>query len=319
VFVGQRAEAFAVNLGPIFDLVNIVPIEGDSRPGAGDGKGFPGGITQDRRNDDVVGVSNVTSIALEVPIACLVGNGNGVIGAWTSASLPSQRVAGGPSDRKVLQQVSRLSAPLVNELVIGLADKDKFSGAEPKQDGMFGKYVTNPTLPALLDLLFRDAVNQTLGTSIPNLAPSNFPRQDLVAAFLTGFPGLNQLKTVTPSEMLRLNTKVPPTPRRQQSTFGVIGSDLAGFPNGRRPGDDAVDLALRVVMGRLCYPVPIGKELGQSKDKIDLGLCKPSDAPVGNVPFTDGAPIRAMELKNAFPYLNDPIPGSPNDPPKSAI
>lgn len=314
VFVGQRAEAFAVNLGPVFDLVNIIPIEGDSAPGAGDGKGFPGGITQARANDDVVGVSNVTSIALEVPIACLVGNGNGVIGAWTSASLPAPQVPGGSSDPKVLEQVSRLSAPLVNELVIGLADKDKFSAAEPKQDGMFGKYVTNPTLPALLDLLFRGPVNQTLGTNIPNLAPSNFPRQDLVAAFLTGFPGLNQLKTVTPSEMMRLNTAVPPTPRDKQSTFGVVGSDLAGFPNGRRPGDDAVDLALRVVMGRLCYPVPIGKELGQAQDNINLGLCRPADAPVGNVAFTDGAPIRAMELRNVFPYLNDPIPGSPNDP-----
>jgi hypothetical protein len=311
VFVGQRAEAFAVNLGPVFDLVNIVPIEGDSAPGAGDGKGFPGGITQDRRNDDVVGESNVTSLALEVPIACLVGNGNGVIGAWTTASLPQSRVGGSGN---ALVQVSRLSAPLVNELVIGLKDKDLYSGAEPKQDGALATYVTNPTLPALLDLLFRDAVNDTLGTNIANLAPTNFPRQDLVAAFLTGFSGVNQLKTVTPSEMMRLNTAVPPTPRNMQSTFGVVGGDLAGFPNGRRPGDDAVDLALRVVMGRLCYTLPIGKALGGSENNINLGLCRPRDAAVGNVPFTDGAPISARELKNVFPYLNDPIPGSPNDP-----
>ena len=93
VFVGQRAEAFAVNLGEIFDLVNFVPIEGDSAPGAGDGKGFPGGITQDRANDDVVGKSNVTSLALELPISCLVGKGNGVIGAWTTASLPQTQRA----------------------------------------------------------------------------------------------------------------------------------------------------------------------------------------------------------------------------------
>ena len=93
VFVGQRAEAFAVNLGEIFDLVNFVPIEGDSAPGAGDGKGFPGGITQDRANDDVVGKANVTSLALELPIACLVGKGNGVIGAWTTASLPQRSLS----------------------------------------------------------------------------------------------------------------------------------------------------------------------------------------------------------------------------------
>ena len=217
-------------------------------------------------------------------------------------------------------QQSRLSAPLVNEVVIGLPDKDLFNAAEPTQDGALAQYVTNPTLPFLLDALFRDAVNQSLGTDIENLAPSNFPRQDLVTAFLTGFPGLNSPQNVTASEMMRLNMAVPPTPRDQQSTFGVVAEDLAGFPNGRRPGDDVVDIALRVVMGALCHPVPLGAELGVSgaeedtpTDLINLGLCEPGDAPVGTVPFTDGAPISAAELKDVFPYLNDPIPGSPNN------
>jgi hypothetical protein len=165
--------------------------------------------------------------------------------------------------------------------------------------------VTNPTFPAILNVLFRTAVNTTLGTNIANLAPSNLPRSDLVATFLTGIPSLNQQRTVTPSEMLRLNTTVDPTPRDRQSTFGVAGDDLAGYPNGRRPGDDAIDITLRVAMGRLCYPVPI------NGTPVALGLCNPSDAPVGNVPFTDGAPIRAAELLNEFPYLRNPIPGSP--------
>ena len=181
-------------------------------------------------------------------------------------------------------QVSRLSAPLVNEVVIGLKDKDLYSGAEPTQDGAVATYVTNPTLPAMLDVLFRDAVNATLGTNIKNLAPTNFPRQDLVAAFLTGIKGLNQQKTVTASEMMRLNTAIMPTPRDKQWTFGVAGGDLAGFPNGRRPGDDAVDLALRVVMGRLCYPLPIGKALGGKENNINLGLCRPKQASVGKWP-----------------------------------
>ena len=314
VFAGQRAEAFAVNLGEVFDLVNLVPIEGDSAPGAGDGAGFPGGITQDRANDDLVGKANVTSLAIEVPISCLVGDGNGVIGAWTTASLPQAEIEDpSPTYEQTslyggaYVQQSRLSAPLVNELVIGLPDKDLFNAAEPTQDSALADYVTNPTLPAILDLLFRDAVNTTLGTSIDNLAPSNIPRDDLVAAFLTGIPTLNQQATVTPSEMMRLNTAVAATPRALQSTFGVAGDDLAGFPNGRRPGDDTVDIALRVVMGALCYPVPI------NGTPTDLGFCTSDDAPVGNVPFTDGAPISAMELKNEFPYLNDPIAGSPNN------
>jgi hypothetical protein len=310
VFVGQRKEGFAVNLGRVFDLVNIVPVEGDSAPGAGDGGGFPGGITQKRANNTVDN-ANVTTIALELHKSCLTGNGNGVIGGWTSASLRQARllnplptfsrpeVDGGP-----WVQVSRLGMPLVNELVIGLPDKDRFSASEPKLDGQFATYVTNPTLPALLDVLFRGAVNQTLGTNIANLAPDNFPRNDLVTAFLTGFAGVNQMSAVTASEMTRLNTGVAATPAAMQSNFGVAGGDLAGFPNGRRPGDDTVDIALRVVMGRLCYPLTIG---GNS---VDLKLCTPANAPVGNAPFTDGAPVSAADFDTKFPYLTAPLPGS---------
>jgi hypothetical protein len=301
VFVGQRDEPFAVNLGKVFDLVNLVPV---------DGTAFPGGIMQSAAND-IISDKNITTLALELPASCLKGSGNGVIGAWTSASLRQARILNPrPTFAKpevsggAWTQVSRLSNPLVNEVVVGLPDKDRFNASEPKDDGQFATYVTNPTLPALLDVLFRDAVNATLGTNIPNLAPSNLPRTDLVTAFLTGFPGLNQQSKVTASEMQRLNTNVPATPAAQQSTFGVAGGDLAGFPNGRRPGDDVVDIALRVVMGRLCHPVPI------NGTNTDLGLCKPADAPVGTAPFTDGAPVSAQDFDTQFPYLRTPIPGA---------
>jgi len=295
VFVGQRAEAFAVNLGEIFDLVNLVPLEG--------------AIPQDRANDDLVGKANVTSIALEVPIECVTGNGNGVIGAWTTASLPQASLLDPTPTYEQTElhggayvQVSRLSAPLVNEVVIGLPFKDLFNHSEPKDDAQAAAFVTNPTLPALIDILFRDA----LGAE-DNIAPSNFPRTDLVAAFLTGIAGVNQQATVTGSEMMRLNTAIPVTPRDQQATLGVAGDDLAGFPNGRRPGDDVVDIALRVVMGALCHDIPV------NGTPTNLGFCTPADAPVGNQPFTDGAPISASELQNAFPYLNTPLRGSPNN------
>ncbi len=307
VFVGQRAEAFAVNLGEVFDLINLVPLEGS--------------IENSRSNDDLVDRFNVTSLALEVPIACVTGDGNGVIGAWTTASLPQGEVEDpSPTYASTSQyggayvQQSRLSAPLVNELVIGLPDKDLFNAAEPTQDSALATYVTNPTLPALVDILFRDALGAT-----DNIAPSNLPRQDLVTAFLTGFPGVNQQATVTGSEMMRLNTAIPATPRDAQSPFGVVAEDLAGFPNGRRPGDDTVDIALRVVMGALCHPLPLGAELGiegavedTDSDLINLGLCAPEDAPVGNAPFIDGAPISAAELQDVFPYLNTPLPGATN-------
>ena len=322
VFVGQRSEAFAVNLGKIFDLVNLVPIQGLNNPlwpqyNAG-ANAFPGGIMQDPANNYLDG-KNVTSIAVELPMSCLTDEGNGVIGGWTTASLPQAELRDpGPTYNRTsvvggaYVQVSRLSAPLVNELVIGLKDKDLFNAVEPTQDGAVATYVTNPTLPALLDILFRDAVG-----SPTNIAPSNFPRTDLVTAFLTGFPGLNQQATVTASEMLRLNTAIPATARGDQNTFGVVAEDLAGFPNGRRPGDDTVDIALRVMMGALCTDLPLGAELGvegavedDPSDNVNLGLCDPEDAPVGTAAFTDGAPLKATELRASFPYLNDPYPGS---------
>ncbi|RTE86589.1 MULTISPECIES: DUF4331 domain-containing protein [Gammaproteobacteria] len=304
VFVGQRKDPFVVNLGETFDLVNYVPIESSA---------FPGGIEQSDANDDLRN-KNVNTIALELPKDCVTGDGNGVVGSWTTAQVPQARLQNPNAtidtpevNGGALVQVSRLGSPLVNELVIGIDDKDTFSSASPSEDGQFADYVTHPTLPVILDLLFKDPVNATLGTDFASLAPSNYPRTDLVAAFLTGFAGVNQQAMVTPSEMLRLNTAIPATPAAEQSAFGVAGDDLAGFPNGRRPGDDVVDIALRVVMGALCHDIPVNGE------PTNLGFCSPSDAPVGNVPFTDGAPINASYVDDGFPYLQTPVPGSSSE------
>ena len=314
VFAGQRAEYFAVNLGPIFDLVNFVPIQGapETLPQYQTATPFPGGITQSQDNQELIGKKNVTTLAVEVPIACVKGTGNGTIGVWSTASLPQARLlrpnptfASPALQGGAYVQVSRLGMPLVNEVVIGLPQKDLFNAAEPTQDGALADYVTNPTFPAILNALFRTAVNTTLGTNFADLAPTNFPRNDLVATFLTGIASLNRLATVTPSEMLRLNTGIAPTPQATQNTFGVVGDDLAGFPNGRRPGDDTVDIVLRVAMGRLCHPVPI------AGTPTDLGLCTPAQAPTGLVPYTDGAPSRATNILNEFPYLNPPLRGAP--------
>lgn len=302
VFAGQRAEYFAVNLGPIFDLVNIVPIEGDNDPVYGNGSPVAGGITQSQDNQELIGKKNVTSLAIEVPIACLTGTGNGVIGVWSSASLPQSRLlkpnptyASPATQGGAFVQVSRLGMPLVNEVVIGLPQKDLFNAAKPTQDGALADYVTNPTFPAILQALFGSAA----------IAPTNFPRNDLVATFLTGIATLNQQATVTGSEMLRLNTGVNPTPQASQKTLGVVADDLAGFPNGRRPGDDVVDIVLRVAMGRLCHPVPI------AGTPTALGLCQPADAPSGLNAYTDGAPSNAINIMNRFPYLNPPLRGAP--------
>ena len=323
IFVGQRKDSFAVNLGETFDLVNYVPIEGDSAAGVADSLGFPGGITQSTTNDDLAG-KNITSIAIEVPLSCLTTGSNDIIGAWTSASLRQGRVLNPRASFKkpaitggAWTQISRLSNPLVNELVIGLKDKDGFNSSEPKDDAQFATYVTHPTLPAILDILFNGPVNDTLGLTgtaneITDLAPANFPRGDLVATFLTGFDGVNANGSV--AEMIRLNTVIAVTAPGAQSNFGVAGGDLAGFPNGRRPGDDVVDIALRVVMGALCHDLPIGA----GGAPANLLLCAADDvsakamAPVGSVAFTDGAPLSDSEFNASFPYLVTPVAGSPN-------
>ena len=192
--------------------------------------------------------------------------------------------------------------PLVNEVIIGLPDKNKFNSSQPVNDGQFIDYVTNPSLPVLLNALFGAAAQ----------VPQS-PRNDLVTAFLTGVKGLNQPAQVTPSEMLRLNTAIAPTPPAAQNDLGVLGGDNAGFPNGRRPYDDVVDVSLRVAMGALCGAVG------------DCGMQK-SD-PNNGIPYTDGARAAGADAANShvsgaiaaddtyldvFPYLATPFAGSPN-------
>jgi len=133
-------------------------------------------------------------------------------------------------------------------------------------------------------------------------APNVYPRTDLVAAFLTGVSGLNQPVKVRASEMLRLNTSLPATPAGSQSDLGVLGGDTGGFPNGRRPIDDVVDIELRVAMGVLLSP------FDGSKSDPD-----PASDASRQLHYTDGALPNPADYLTVFPYLNTPIPGSPNN------
>ena len=300
VFVGQRQDPFAVNLGTIFDLVNA-----------------PVGVITDPAligaAPNTIGDKNVTTLALEVHRSCLKAGdtGDDVIGAWTTASLRQARLvnpnpaAGHQQAEKAggaWVQVSRLGMPLVNEVVIGLKDKDRFNASAPRNDAQFADYVTNPTLPALLEI--------ALG--LPNIAPTNFPRTDLVTTFLTGIAGVNQPRNVVASEMLRLNTAIAPVPFEMQNRLGIVGnilaggSDNAGFPNGRRPKDDVVDIALVAVMGGLCMANGNANALGFGAD------CNPSKVPLGATAFRlhDAVDQAVVPLLPGFPYLNHPLPGS---------
>jgi hypothetical protein len=222
VFAGQRDEGFYVDLG-IFDLLGV----------------------GSRQTPDSTAGLNVSSLAIQMPIAALTRSGampsgpndpNAVIGVWSTASRFASRTLtpGAEMHAGALVQVSRLGNPLVNEAVIDLARKDAFNGLEPTGDAVALDRVTDPEVPKLLEALFR-------------VQSPPAPRNDLVTIFLTGIPGLNQPPNVRPAEMLRLNVAIQPASNPDPG--GVLRGDNAGFPNGRRVGDDVLDIVLQAAAG----------------------------------------------------------------------
>lgn len=269
VFVGQRQEGFQAALGKFYDLINL------------DLTGASNSSSSDFAN------KNITSIALELPIACLIkSEDQPIIGVWTTASLPARQILrNNPSfakaifgSKKGFVQVSRLAHPLVNSLLIGTIDKDSFNASQPKTDSrQFLTYFTNPTLPSIIE------------TQTSHTAPTQFPREDLIEIFLTGINGLNQVSSAKSAEILRLNTSTAITASGAQNRLGVLGDDNAGYPNGRRPGDDVVDIFLRLIMGA----------------RLDSSV-----AASGNTEFNDGVLVDETQFTTSFPYLLDPVAGS---------
>lgn len=269
VFAGPRDEGFYIDIGATFDLLQYRPLVR--------GLGAP--------IDGLAGY-NVNSIALEFPITSLTRNGvrpsapsdpNATIGVWSTASrmATTTRTGSGQVHSGDWVQVSRLGNPLVNEVVIGVGLKDAFNGLEPTGDAAALRFVTHPTVPVLMQALF--------GLQTP---PT--PRNDLVTIFLTGIPGLNQIGTSPrASEMLRLNTAIPPAPRPHR--LGVLGGDLAGFPNGRRVGDDVLDIAVLAMAGA----TPLTPQFNRAPNNT-----------VG-----DGVDANDRAYLDRFPFLTSPHPG----------
>jgi Domain of unknown function (DUF4331) len=248
VFAGQRDDPFFVDLGSIFDLLGLRPfnmahaIPLPAAAGVDGLKGF-----------------NVHTIALQVPKPLLTHDGsagsdptnpNSIIGVYSTTWRRRVRVlrsdwddSGSRDsddrresfDSRDWVQVSRLGMPLVNEVVIPLADKNKFNASQPRNDHQFLAFVTNPEPAQLIPVLYP-------GVSVPTA-----PRSDLVAIFLTGVPGLNQPPHVTPSEMIRLNMGFAPS--SSPNRLGLLAGQNDGFPNGRRLVDDVVDIELRALAG----------------------------------------------------------------------
>ena len=293
VFAGQRAEGFYVDLGAIFDLGNLRPFEQLHNQ-------FGLGVfTQAAPGVNATNHLNVHSIAIQVPKSALVRNGHPTIGVWTTASRQRVRLWDADNGENVdsgpFRQVSRLGNPLVNEVLIPMGHKDQWNSLPPADDKRFASYVTQPGFSALLPDLYPGV--------FPNLAAlvaSGKPRADLEAILLTGIPsgivpGFTNFTGPVLADMLRLNTSIAPA--STPNILGVIGGDLAGFPNGRRVTDDVVTIELRALAGAT-YPL------------VDNSYTP--DAAAGAV--TDGltpASVSAPYLDH-FPYLGVPYSGFDN-------
>ncbi|SDU79589.1 DUF4331 domain-containing protein [Jiangella alkaliphila] len=289
VFAGQRADGFFVDLGSIFDLATLRPFQSAHLIPMADADGV-----------NTLTHSNVHTIAIQVPITDLTRGGKrprnaedaaAVIGVWTTASRQRARIfdkdEGSYRGAGSFVQVSRLGNPLFNEVIVPMARKDEWNAAEPEDDEDYVSYVRRPEVAKLLPVLYPGV--------FPRLAELNesADRADLEAILLTGLPegvvpGFQNFTGATPSDMLRLNTAI--TPSADPNPLGVVGGDLAGFPNGRRVFDDVVTIELRAIAG-VTYPL------------IDSEFTPDGAAAA----ITDGTTPPGNE--DSFPYLRTPHDG----------
>ncbi|MBV9623818.1 MAG: DUF4331 domain-containing protein [Acidobacteria bacterium] len=257
VFAGTVDDPFYIDLGAAFDSLNF-------RMGVG-GILTPAVDADDTHNyaPDAVAGFNVNSIVLEVPISMLTADGrihpagdkNAVIGTYgaTYRQRVTVRRVGANSDRESeWRQVNREGNPLINELIIGTGSKDRFSVDDPANDGQFASFFLDPLLAKLYASI--------LGIPVP---PA--PRTDLlplVQYVAPICPGCSSKDAGPIADLLRLNTGIAPTPVGQQKRLGFLAGDLAGFPQGRRPLDDVVDIASRALAGILADPIKFGAPIG---------------------------------------------------------
>src|SRR5688572_5063281 len=254
VFCGQRAEGFYVDLGAVFDLLNPRPFADlhikfglPSAPRSGPGVN----ATRDL---------NVHTIALQVPISDLTRGGwvgsdvndpRATIGVWTSASRQRVRMFDSQLNNTwstgPFRQVSRLAMPLFNEVVVPMGQKDFWNTQSPEGDSRFAKYVAKPEVARLLPGLFPGVF-----PNLDALNKSGKDRADLLAILLTGIPaglipGFQNFTGKVQADLMRLNTAIKPSAK--PSINGLLGGDLAGFPNGRRVFDDVVAIELKAIAG----------------------------------------------------------------------
>jgi hypothetical protein len=267
VFAGTVSDPFYIDLGAAFDSLNF-------RMGVG-GILTPGVDADDTHNyaPDAVAGFNVNSIVLEVPITMLTVDGSmhgpgdkeaviGTYGATERRRITIRRVKGRLDTEGEWRQVNREGNSLINELIIGTGSKDLFSVSEPENDGRFAKFFLDPLLARVY-------------SSVLNIPVPSAPRTDLlplVQYVAPICPGCGGGDGGPIADLLRLNTGIPPTPTASQKRLGFLAGDLAGFPQGRRPIDDVVDIASRAVAGILADPTKFGAAIGDGVNTKNEGF-----------------------------------------------
>jgi hypothetical protein len=255
VFAGTVADPFFIDLGAAFDSLNF-------RMAVGGGvlTAVVDGDDQHNYAPNTLSGYNVNSIVLEVPISLLTVDGKmhaagekeAVIGTYGTTSRPRVTVL---RDNTVnanggFVQIQREGNPLINELIIGTGSKDRFSMDDPSNDSQFANFFLNPLLAQIFG---------SIGIPVP---PA--PRLDLLPLVQYNAPmcpGCGAQDAGPIADLMRLNTGIPPTPFAMAKRLGFIAGDNAGYPNGRRPLDDVVDISARAVAGILVgpkYNTPIG-------------------------------------------------------------
>jgi len=300
VFAGQRDDAFFLDLGAVFDGLQLRPVTGTLHQDNPARLGTPGG------GKDALAGFNVHTIAIEVPISQLVTSEQPILGIYTSASRPTMTVLGadGATQSADFVQVSRLGFPLVNELFDSIPTlKDQYNRTEPGSDfdvNTLQPRLKNPELTGLFKALFPEAF------STMNLPPQD-QRSDLVAAILLGVPGLNMIgSSPAPADLLRLNTSLGAARQPGEegySPLGVLAGDNTGFPNGRRPWDDVVDIELRVAAGVLYKALiaPDGPDYNVAPNNLLADGVDVNDAPfLGVFPFL-AVPHEGKDTEHAGP------------------
>jgi hypothetical protein len=255
VFAGTVDDPFYIDLGATFDTINY--------RSAAFGTGVPAVLSDaqdadDTRNfsPDAVSGFNVNSIAIELPIAMLTRDGAlhaagdplAVIGTYATTSRPRIKTqpstpGGAPGLSSNFVQIQRMGNALINELLIGTGDKDKFSMSEPKGDSQFANYLLDPYLPRV--------INAAYGGAVPIPAPPRVDLLPLVSYRAPICPGCSGAQAGPVADLLRLNTGIPATAAGLRKRLGFVAGDSAGYPNGRRVFDDVTDISLRVVVGLL--------------------------------------------------------------------